>query len=109
MPEDNYREILATPAEPILNECRYCGDAFQGEGDDCGGCRLGDDQVAAYLEASTAAGPARAQVQIALSAPDAQALLDLLQTTDTFPDVVDELRAALGGVAEDQDTERGER
>jgi len=28
---------------------------------------------------------------------------------DTFPDVVDELRVALGGVAEDQDVEKGGR
>ena len=37
-------------------------------------------------------------MKIEISIPDAKALLALLETTTTFPDVVDELRACLNPV-----------
>jgi hypothetical protein len=38
-------------AEAATSECVYCGTTFVGTGDDCGACRLKDDDVGVYLRA----------------------------------------------------------
>lgn len=35
--------------EPVISDCSWCGTTYVGQGDDCGGCRLDDEQCAAYL------------------------------------------------------------
>lgn len=38
------------PVEPVFSECRFCGASFEGsnERNDCGGCRLTDEQCREY-------------------------------------------------------------